>query len=400
MRPRNTIRVADLFDIVMQVPGEGCLELGTVTLGVFETSVPESFKSSREVDYSKLWKDLLQPWFLHRQRVLGLNDLFEVSEIRFKVMAAMPAFGRVVQSTRLICYESLRITPLKELLIGVLEPSGGIINPQSLGPYLRLLPRHIHLSNPYPDQYLYINNHEFVVLACEPSDGVVDGDTDMSLHGHYLDPAYYLHLHPEQETLSLAQGTDLMQGLVLPFFQGWRRPVPMRARFNIAGVDFQTVGASSNFCYVTPFTEIRIVENSMEELMKMLNRKEKAGKNLPTRELETLPPDPENRCCIICDDDYKPKDVIKTLPCCKLSLSPQLPQALHRCLVGAKFTVSSVQNRRRRARQGALTGLIELSYGRQDSFRSQAWSCLWQIAGLGGVSAGQRTSSEGAIPTG
>lgn len=367
MRPRNRLRIADLFDIVMQVPGENCLELETVTLGVFETSVPESFKSSREVDYPKLWNDLLQPWFLHRQRVLGLGDLFEISEIRFKVMAAMPAFGRVVQSTCLICYESLRITPLKVINIGVLEPSGGRINPQSLGPYLRGLPRHIHLSNSHSDQYLYINGREFVVLDCEPSDGVIDGDTDMSLHGHYLDPAYFLHLHPDRETLPLAQGTDLMQGLILPFFQGWRRPVPPMTRFSIAGVVFQTIGASSNLCYVTPFTEIRIVENSLEELMKMLNRREKAGQNLPTRELETLPPDPESRSCIICQEDYRPKDVLKTLPCCKFSCSPLLPQGLHRRLVGQKFPVSSMQNRRKQPRRRGLIVTIwplELSLGR------------------------------------
>ena len=316
-------RVVDLFENVVQTPGEGCPELQSLTLGVFDASVPTTFKSNREVDYGKLREELWMPWFLRRQRVLGIGDLFEISDVRFKVMAALPFYGRVVQSTQLICYESLKMTPLIELTIGILEPAEVNLESSSLGPYLRGFPRHIHLRTLHSDQYLYINSHEFVVLTCEPSSGVIEQSTSMTLNGNSMGPAYYINLRPEPETLAAAQGADLRRGLVQPFFQGWRRPVPFRTNFTIAGVHFQTLGATSPFCYVTPFTEIQISEqgSSMEDLMELLRKQQlSAGTNLPTRELTTLPPDPESRDCIICQESYQPKDIIKTLPCCKAYL--------------------------------------------------------------------------------
>ena len=55
--------------------------------------------------------------------------------------------------------------------------------------------------------------------------------------------------------------------------------------------------------------------------MGMLNsRKGPSGTNLPTRELEALPIDPNLRNCTICQEDYKLKETIKTLPCCELYL--------------------------------------------------------------------------------
>ena len=149
----------------------------------------------------------------------------------------------------------------------------------------------------------------------------MDSTTHWRLFPDPLSPAYTLELYPDPETLSVAQGIDLMEELILPFFRSWRRPAAKNLAFSIAGVIFHMLNLSTQLCYVTNFTEIilrdRVLRMSLEEFMAMRTKKEKSGTNLPTRELETLSSDPSLCHCTICQEDYKPKERVKTLPCCK-----------------------------------------------------------------------------------
>jgi hypothetical protein len=315
--------IEDLFSAVGQVPSQPCPDLACLTLGVFETSVPNNFQSEGEVNYNKLGKDLLVPWFLRRQRVLGLGDLFEIRNIRFKVMAAMPTYGRIVQSTHLICFQNLSMVPIRDAILGILQPAPSQILNSSLVSYFRGYPRHLHLSNLHLDQSLYIDGHEFVVLECQPNNGIVAATTPVRLIPNAISPTLSLELYPDPDTLSVAQGVDLMEGFVLPFFRGWRRPAAPGMSFSIAGVAFKIIHTSDGFCFVTEFTDISLSDRrwTMEEFMAMLNsRKGPSGTNLPTRELGALPTDPNLRNCTICQEDYKLKETIKTLPCCELYL--------------------------------------------------------------------------------
>lgn len=319
----NIKEIEDLFSAVGQVPSQPCPDLANLTLGVFKTSVPNNFQLNGKADYNKLGKDLLVPWFLRRQRVLGLGDFFEIRNIRFKVMAALPTYGRITQSTQLICYQSLSMSPIREADLGILQPAPSQVPNSLLASYLYGYPRHLHLSNLHSDQSLYIEGHEFVVVECHPKNGIVTATTPLRLTANALNPAFTLALYPDPDTLSVAQGVDLMEGFVLPFFRGWRRPAAPGLCFNIDGVAFKITRTSDSFCYVTEFTEISLSEQSwtIEELMAMLNsRRGPSGTNLPTRELEVLPTDPNMRNCTICQEDYKLKEIIKTLPCCKLYL--------------------------------------------------------------------------------
>jgi len=314
-------RLEDVFSVVAQVPSQPCPHLVSVTLGVFDASVPSSWKLGRNVDYRKLGTDLLEPWFLCRQRVLGLGDLFEIGDVRFKVMAALPNYGQVTQSTNLICYQSLGMAPIREIALGPLQPPNSIDSP-TIHRYLHGYPRHFHLSNFHLDQYLYIHGYEFVVIQCEPNNGIPKSDTSLRLCSDTFHPAYTLELFPDPETLPAVQGVDLMEDFVLPFFQGWRRPLVPDLRFSIREVGFHVVNMSGNLHFVTEFTDIRLVERavrlSIEDFLRRINRRERSGTNLPTRELDLLPTDPNARLCTICMEDFKLQETIKTLPCCKL----------------------------------------------------------------------------------
>lgn len=90
----------DYFNVRLQYPPEERPpQLETVTLGVFEDSLPPRFRQRSEVQWNDLVNEVLLPFFLSKSRCVGLNDLLAVQGVRFKVMAAYPLYGVVGMGT-------------------------------------------------------------------------------------------------------------------------------------------------------------------------------------------------------------------------------------------------------------------------------------------------------------
>ena len=172
--------------------------LKCLALGVFQDSVPVHLRTPLGPEYSGLFLDVLKPFFLSRQRCLGLGDYFVAQNVKFKVMGCEPAFGLISAQTLVQCYESLVETPIHRLQFAAISP--GSLTEQvfmtTIRPYFRAQPRHIH-----KDQYLSFQGVNCLVVAAEPRNGVVTRQTEIFFEQTPLEQFGSVKLSPIGDSL-------------------------------------------------------------------------------------------------------------------------------------------------------------------------------------------------------
>ena len=320
-----------MFSLVSQVPLDlvSIPPLVSLTVGVFEESVSSEYHSRQGIDHSLVVRSVLGPWLMAAQRCLGVNDLFKVDEVQFKVMAAEPAFGCVSVDTDILCYKTLTFNRVDTLTFFIIQPTDLAEDQHNpvFHHYFFDHPRHIHHRTLHSEQYFNINGVESVIAMCQPDNGVIMG-SDINLRSVRCPPMFVIQLSPFLDTLPADASADLLQCYLKPFFTGWRRIVHSRENLSIDGIDFKAVGCSEGVGYVGPLTEIqllpRVAIRELEAQIDQLIMNQMEGPRgtgngkvdlLPVEKLTTKPQSEENRSCVICFDDFEVGESVKRLPC-------------------------------------------------------------------------------------
>lgn len=138
------------FRVRVQTPPSSSIPvLSTVTFGLFES----------QSDPDTALRSTLLPFTLYRERCYGVNDLLEVSGLRFKVLASEPPYGVARKATKVQCYTLLHTGPVSRLKVAAVYPlaiSQRLVDTVVL-PYLRTPFLHIHHSKShFRPVYIYI----------------------------------------------------------------------------------------------------------------------------------------------------------------------------------------------------------------------------------------------------
>ena len=237
------------------------LPLVNLALGVFYDSVPSHCREMASVDFHRLFLSILRPFFLQRERCLGLGDYFLVDGVRLKVLGCAPEYGLVTASTLIQCYETLHEAPIIKVQFAALAPntiSDHLFN-NIIRPYFRTQPRHIH-----KDQFFSFQNVDCVVVAVEPADGVVNTATEIYFEQGAIETLQRIRLSPISDTLprdlTNTRGIELTQLLqahyLLPFFKGWRRVLPVNSEVRVGEITFRVMESTPSHGYVSDFTAV------------------------------------------------------------------------------------------------------------------------------------------------
>jgi hypothetical protein len=355
VHPRTAVTsFADLFTIRTQSLPTNLPELQSVTLGIFLDSVPRRWKRDGEIAWERLVNEAILPYVALRPRCLGLNDLVVMGGVRLKVMACEPACGIVGVQTSIQCYQSLAIEELKKVQIAVLAPNHLTAREfeSIILPYFRANKhQHLHQGTYHLDQYIYLRELPFVVLAAEPIDGLLSPSTQLFYEPRGLTPASSLQLAiqvPPQW-----QGSFFTDYMLRPHFEGWHRGVYQGKEWEVAGLRCQVVNYA-RLGYVTAETRLQTVEPTIErmvlrmmgpdgrmvviedprlqllqQLLYLSQVMESSGlrgaadrtgvdvaSSLPTRNITALLPNQEDNKCTICMSEYELQEEVTTLPCC------------------------------------------------------------------------------------
>ena len=342
--------------------------LKCLALGVFQDSIPVHLRTPTGPDFAGLFLDILKPFFLSRQRCLGLGDFFQANNVKFKVMGCEPAFGLVFTRTLIQCYEVLVEAPIHRLQFAAISPHSlsEQVFMQTIRPYFRAQPRHIH-----KDQYISFQGTNCLVVAAEPKNGVVTRETEIYFEQTPLEQFRNLKLSPISDSLptefSGIRGialTQLLQGhYILPFLKGWRRPMALHSDINILGIAFRVTDSDRSQGYAGEQTMVtyngEVINRNMEQqglddapilrltmlpngqlvviddrreaflrqmiqlegLLSILDHSGMQGADqstidsLPVRRIDKVEEDASR--CTVCLTDFIIGDEVRTLPCCK-----------------------------------------------------------------------------------
>lgn len=336
-------------------------DLQTLTLGIF-------VENSAQVNFDRVILDTLIPYFNQRQRCLSKDDLFSIGSQRFKVMACYPIAGLVNAGTQLQCYSTLQVEPLSRVHILPIRPSSldERTFTRKVLPYLQQNIIHLH-----KDQTLNIGGLKLVVMAAEPTNGIVTNLTELFFTGEPLNEVRQVsitvhaeNLIPPLQRLSQEQMKDtIYHFFLMPFFVGWSRIVQSNQIIEIDGVriTIQTfngaqgvVADTSRICYDGSLMErsmpalltqslrsilsirphsarptgdprVDLLQHILfiQQLLSGMEQREDEGTDssilsqLPVYKMTNIPSSEDRRRCMICIEDFEVGVEVKTMPCCK-----------------------------------------------------------------------------------
>ena len=339
----------DLFTLRTQALPSDLPELRSLTLGIFTESVPRRYLRDGEIDWNRLFSEVVEPYMTKRVRSMGLNDLIVMEGVRGKVVACEPPCGSVSAGTSIQGYQQLSRRELIRAQIAVLAPNHltGREFESIILPYFRAN-KHQHL---HQDQYVYLPQLPFVVLAAEPTDGVISPNTQLFYEPRGLVPyaSLTLAIQVPQEWTSFFH-----EAVLKAYFEGWYRGVYPGKEWEIAGLRGQ-VRNGARLGYVTRETRIEVVEpvaerlvlrmqgpdgrvilvedprlQLLQQLLYLSEMMEQSGirgasdrtgadiaSSLPTRPITSLSTNEDTNKCTICMCEYELQEEVTTLPCCK-----------------------------------------------------------------------------------
>lgn len=269
------------FNLRNSVPPQGVrlLPLTSVALGAFYDSVPSHCRELAAVDFKRLYLNVLRPFFMKRERCVGLGDYFAVEGVRFKVVGCSPEFGLVTSSTFIQCYEALHEAQVTKVQFASLAPN--TITDQMFNtiirPFFRTQPRHVH-----KDQFFTFQGVDCIVVAVEPIDGLVTTATEIFFEQQAIESLQRIRLSPIGDTLprDLAniRGIELTQLLqahyLLPFMKGWRRVLPVNSEVRVGEVTFRVMESAPAHGYVCDYTAIAYNGEVLSRANQLRNRGE------------------------------------------------------------------------------------------------------------------------------
>lgn len=331
-------------------------ELVSITIGIFSDAGSQNVVIGGRADFKPVFELFLAPYFSGRKRCLGIGEYFCYGDVKFKVLGAFPSYGVISRNTAIYCSQVLSSHPMNKVQI---LPIAGRNITQALfasviSPFFKHRPRHISTG-----QYLYLNSNEYMTVATQPIDGVVNPNTQFYFEGQPLQYIQQMTLLPYFEelpaycrSLSKEELTAIVVHFYLmPYFQGFKRAICQGRDVLIDGVNFYVENAyppngvasdSTAVIYEGSFKsrnaqpEIMFVPRNgeMNSQITELNRQlfqlqllmqglevptevtdPRVVERLPTHTLRSLPSNPEAARCMICLNDYEIGDLVKTLPC-------------------------------------------------------------------------------------
>jgi len=330
----------------------------SITLGIFSDSVNSSLLTGGRAHFQSTFDLFLYPYFASRRRCLGIGEYFSYGDAKFKVLAAFPSYGIVSANTAIFCSQLLSRHSVSKLHI--LPINGPLINPTTfsnvVSPFFRSRPQHISTG-----QYLYLNRTEYMIIASQPTDGVVTPNAQFFFEGETLTISQQVTLTPYFEELpqqlrmlsNEVLFDEIMNMYLLPFFQGSKKLVVQGQDILINGVNFLVERAyptrgvafegtlivyegsfkSRNVQpelfivpthgYVSPqlnelnrqLFHLQLLMQSMDMGAEHEGSDPSIIQTLPTHKLANIPTNPEAARCMICLTDYEIGEMVKTLPC-------------------------------------------------------------------------------------
>lgn len=328
----------------------------SITIGIFRDSVSANILTGGRAHFPTVFEFFLSPYFSSRKRCIGIGEYFKYGDAKFKVLGAFPSYGIVGKNTAIFCSQLLSAGNINKLHI--LPINGQLVNPSTfnsvISPFFKYRPQHI-----YTGQYLYLGRQEYIIIASQPTDGVVASNAQFYFEGEVLYPLSQVVLSPFFEDLPVSLKTlpkealieEIINYYLLPYFQGSRRYLIQNQEVMIDGVGFlveyayppkgvvmdnTTIAYEGSFKSRHVQPEIVFVPRSgyINPQINELNRQlfqlqllmqgmdvqteqtdERIVGSLPTHTLTNLPSNPEAARCMICLNDYDVGDTVKTLPC-------------------------------------------------------------------------------------
>lgn len=319
-------------------------ELSSLTLGVFENTIPTSMYSGISVNYNRIYGRVLKPYFTHRQRCISENDFLKIGDCSFKVLAAHPSQGFVTKNTRIHCYSEMSDSSLERVKIVPLAPHSITtdIFQDVIFPYLQEQPKHLH-----EEQHLNIRGLECVVARCVPSNGIFTQETLLEYVEHPADPLQRVSLIPFADSVPLEFRTmdreDLIPSVVdcfvMPYLKGWNRVLYQGKVVSIQGIDFRVDASRPGYGVVSPETRVvydgkllrrrrsdsiivhnRALLSQLTQIMHTMRvisseLSQNLIQQLPCFQLEKLPSNDEQKSCLVCMNEFGIGNEVKVLPC-------------------------------------------------------------------------------------
>ena len=361
---------ASNFDLQLNSPAFSYIpELVNLSLAVFRQGLPEVHISAGTTVFSSLFDQILSEFFAQGIKCLGVGDFFKVGDLKFKVLGAFPNYGLVTENTVIGCKDLITEQFIERVHILPILPT--VFNEDIflnvLQPYFRKLPRHI-----FGNEYLYVDGNSFLVVASQPSEGVINSDTSFFFTGEPLEPVQFVSVCPFLEDLTYHYNTlsqealieEVLNMYIMPYFQGFKRLVTLNETFVVSGVTLKVVDCwprrgvvvdssvivyDGGMCqregssFYGPNTLLIRRGNMMEDPLYVLSQQmyqmqqimmdvggpdqegtpDSVINSLPTRIIqeEGKEEDEEEQSkCTVCLCSYQVNETVKVLSCCKLHL--------------------------------------------------------------------------------
>lgn len=232
------------------------------------------------------------------------GDRMQIRGIDFKVVACHPPTGLITPETRIRCMDpplhalntlrKIHVLPTAASLSWRRErPDSKQLFMDYLRPFFSSATRHLMLGETF-----MANGVQFKVIACVPSDGVVDRETEIFTEGEPLPDLERVHILPIYETLPNREKNitpeERFVRYLEPYFSGRSQILAKDDELIIDGVTWRVVAAEPEKGIVTNNTQIYAEGSPIraedlrqaqlqqdEELARQLQRQEALASGFP-----------------------------------------------------------------------------------------------------------------------
>ncbi|CAD8174109.1 unnamed protein product [Paramecium octaurelia] len=144
-------------------------QLESVTLYVNRTILDPALIKDNVIDFQRLIKNVLLPFFSVRQRVLESGIKFSIGSFEFRVVGGFPSKGIITKQTQIYCYGYYTQDTTRRVKILSRKPSSQL--DFEIKSYLSANPKENQLIQ---DSTIKVNSQKFLILQCDNASGKID----------------------------------------------------------------------------------------------------------------------------------------------------------------------------------------------------------------------------------
>ncbi|CAD8072915.1 unnamed protein product [Paramecium primaurelia] len=234
--------------------------LENVTFYVNRTILDPALIKDNVIDFQRLIKNVLLPFFSVRQRVLESGIKFSIGSFEFRVVGGFPSKGIITKQTQIYCYGYYIQDTTRKVKILSKKPSQQL--DFEIKSYFNVNPKDNQIIQ---DSTIKVNQQKLLILQCDNSSGKIDRNSIIESIPNVQNlrdvklcciksPAQFLTYQSQRDRSKEA----IRRTIINPYFSGLTRFLEKGQILRISDFEFQVQMFEDHGLVVPNYTQIDI----------------------------------------------------------------------------------------------------------------------------------------------